>query len=223
MNGSMDARLQRRVQRYGWDLAADAYARHWHGPLAGVQREFLTLAAPLPGEVVLDVACGTGVVAVAAARAVGPGGRVLGVDLADAMVHASRQRAQHLTLGQVAFERMDAEQLQLPDAHFDLALCALGLMYVPDPDTALRELHRVLRPEAGFIFAVPHPMSAVFDGNDATARRRYGDTTPTIGELAMALQRANFSIDVMHELKPTHQPNAVAPSTLVVRARKLGS
>jgi SAM-dependent methyltransferase len=154
MNGSMDARLQRRVQRYGWDLAADAYARHWHGPLAGVQREFLTLAAPLPGEVVLDVACGTGVVAVAAARAVGPGGRVLGVDLADAMVNASRQRAQHLALGQVAFERMDAEQLQLPDADFDLALCALGLMYVPDPDTALRELHRVLRPGGRTVLAV---------------------------------------------------------------------
>jgi hypothetical protein len=66
-------------------------------------------------------------------------------------------------------------------------------------------------------------MAAVFDGNDATARRQYGSTTPTIGELTMALQRANFSIDVMHELTPLHQPQAVAPSTLVVRARKLGS
>ena len=154
MTGSMDARLQRRVQRYGWDLAADAYARHWHGPLAGVQRECLALAAPAPGEAVLDVACGTGVVAVAAARAVGPGGRVLGIDLADAMVHASRQRARDLGLGQAAFERMDAEQLQLPNADFDLALCALGLMYVPDPNTALRELHRVLRPGGRAVLAV---------------------------------------------------------------------
>jgi hypothetical protein len=47
--------------------------------------------------------------------------------------------------------------------------------------------------------------------------------SPTIGELTMALQRANFTIDVMHELTPLHQPNAVSPSTLVVRARKLGS
>lgn len=154
MNASMDARLQRRVQRYGWDLAADAYARHWHGPLAGLQGELLTLAAPAPGEAVLDVACGAGVMAVAAARAVGPGGRVLGVDLADAMVQASRQRARHLGLGQVAFERMDAERLLLPDAAFDLALCALGLMYVPDPDAALRELHRVLRPGGRAVLAV---------------------------------------------------------------------
>lgn len=150
----MDARLQRRIQRYGWDLAADDYARHWHGPLAGVQGELLALAAPARGEVVLDVACGAGVMAVAAARAVGPAGRVLGVDLADAMVQASRQRALDLGLAQAVFERMDAEQLQLPDASVDVALCALGLMYVPDPDAALRELHRVLRPGGRAVLAV---------------------------------------------------------------------
>jgi SAM-dependent methyltransferase len=154
MNGAMDARLQRRVQRYGWDLAADAYARHWHGPLAGVQGELLALAAPAPGEAVLDVACGTGLMAVAVARAVGQAGRVLGVDLADAMVQASRQRAQDPGAVQAAFERMDAEQLRLPDAGFDLALCALGLMYVPDPDAALRELRRILRPGGRAVLAV---------------------------------------------------------------------
>jgi SAM-dependent methyltransferase len=151
---SLDARLQRRVQRYGWDLAVEAYARHWHGALAGVQDELLALAAPAPGEAVLDVACGTGVVSAAAAGAVGPAGRVLGVDLADAMVQASRQRARALGLGQTGFERMDAEQLCLPDAGFDLALCALGLMYVPDPGIALRELHRVLRPGGRAVLAV---------------------------------------------------------------------
>ncbi|WP_425260638.1 class I SAM-dependent methyltransferase [Rubrivivax sp. RP6-9] len=150
----MDARLQRRVQRYGWDRAAEAYARHWHGLLAGVQGELLTLAAPAAGEAVLDIACGTGVVATAAAEAVGPAGHVLGVDLADAMVQAARLRSRQLRQAQTRFERMDAEQLALPDAGFDLALCALGLMYLPDPGAALRELRRVLRPGGRAVLAV---------------------------------------------------------------------
>ena len=109
------------------------------------------------------------------------------------------------------------------NAVVDLVLCVHQIDFDTDIARLFRQVHRVLRPEAGFVFAVPHPMSAVFDGNDPTAKRRYGTTTPTIGELTMALQRANFSIDVMHELVSVHQPHAVAPSILVVRARKLGS
>ena len=154
MTKPMDARLQSRIQRYGWERAADTYARYWHGPLAGVQGDVLTLAALARGEAVLDVACGAGVVSVAAARGVGPTGRVLGVDLADAMVQVARQHARDLALGQVRFERMDAVQLALPDASFDVALCVLGLMYVPDPEAALREVHRVLRPGGRAVLAV---------------------------------------------------------------------
>jgi SAM-dependent methyltransferase len=150
----MEARLQRRIQRYGWDRAVDAYARHWHAPLAGVHGELLAMADLNAGEAVLDVACGTGVVSLAAARAVGPAGRVLGVDIADAMVQAAEQRAHGLGLSQARFARMEAEQLALPDACFDVALCALGLMYLPDPQAALRELHRVLRPGGRAVLAV---------------------------------------------------------------------
>jgi len=150
----MDPRLQRRVQRYGWDRAADAYARHWHGPLAGLHRELLALAAPRAGERVLDVACGAGVVSIAAADAVGPVGQVLGVDLSEAMVQAASQRALHLGCTRARFARMDAEQLALSDAGFDLALCSLGLMYVPDVGAALRELRRVLRPGGRAVLAV---------------------------------------------------------------------
>jgi ubiquinone/menaquinone biosynthesis C-methylase UbiE len=147
-------RLQRRVQRYGWDLAVDTYAQHWHAALANVQAALLGAASPAPGEQVLDVACGTGIVSLAAAHAVSARGRVIGVDLSGAMVRAAAERAQAQGLHQASFARMDAEQLDLPDAGFDLALCSLGLMYLPDPAAALRELRRVLRPGGRAALAV---------------------------------------------------------------------
>lgn len=150
----MDARLQRRVQRYGWDLAVESYARHWHALLAGVQAELRTHAAPQAGEDVLDIACGTGVMSLAMAAAVSPGGSVMGVDLSAAMVASAAARAQAIGVPWARFARMDAEALSLPATSFDLVVCSLGLMYVPDPDAALREVHRVLRPGGRAVFAV---------------------------------------------------------------------
>jgi ubiquinone/menaquinone biosynthesis C-methylase UbiE len=103
---------------------------------------------------VLDVACGTGLIAFAAVRAVGPQGRVLGVDLAGQMVDVAARRAAEQQLPNVAFARMGAEALALPDAGFDVVLCALGLMYLPEPEQALREIRRVLRPGGRMVLAV---------------------------------------------------------------------
>jgi ubiquinone/menaquinone biosynthesis C-methylase UbiE len=147
----MDARLQRRVQRYGWDLAAADYEALWQRQLAPAQDALLAAAAPMPGERVIDVACGTGIVSAAAARAVGAGGHVLGVDIAEQMVAAARERA----LPSAQFLRRDGEALEgIADASFDAALCALGLMYMPGPERALREMARVLRPGGRIALAV---------------------------------------------------------------------
>src|SRR5262245_33122269 len=142
----MEARLQRRIQRYGWDLAAHAYEALWRAQLAGAQAKVLACAAPAAGESVLDVACGTGLVTLAAAEAVGPHGRVVGVDISEQMIETARVRAASQSMSNIELMRMDAESLALPDASFDVALCALGLMYFPDPLRAVRELRRVLRP-----------------------------------------------------------------------------
>jgi ubiquinone/menaquinone biosynthesis C-methylase UbiE len=150
----MEQRLQRRVQRYGWDLAAASYEALWQVQLAGVQAELLASAALAPGEQVLDVACGTGLVTFGAAQAVGPSGQVYGVDLSGKMVAALQRRAQQRGLANVDVARMDAEELALPDAAFDVALCALGLMYMPDPERAVREMRRVLRPRGRVALAV---------------------------------------------------------------------
>ncbi len=142
----MDARLQRRIQRYGWDLAAGDYEALWRLQLAPAQSALMDGAALRCGERVLDVACGTGLVAFAAARAVGAAGEVVGVDISGQMVEAAGRAREELDLPNVEFARMDAESLRFADASFDVVLCSLGLMYLPDPEAAIREMHRVLRP-----------------------------------------------------------------------------
>jgi len=142
----VDSRVQLRVQRYGWDRAAGDYEALWQAQLEPAHAALLAGAALAPGAAVLDVACGTGLVTLAAARAVGAAGRVLGTDLSGEMVRAARARAAHLGLAQARFERMDAQHLTLADGQFDVALCALGLMYVSEPEGVLGELRRVLRP-----------------------------------------------------------------------------
>ena len=150
----MDARLQRRVQRYGWDKAAASYERFWQAQLAPAQRRLLELAALAPGERVLDIACGTGLVTFPAAEQVGPSGQVLATDISDVMVTSLREQAARRGLAHVSSARMDAEALDVPDDSMDVVLCALGLMYVPDPVRALSEMHRVLVPGGRAVVAV---------------------------------------------------------------------
>ena len=141
----MDPKLQRRIQRYGWDQAMQYYERFWKQQLEPAQTRLLAMATLRPGEYVLDVACGTGLVTMRAAQAVGPTGIVVGTDIAAKMVARAYTVATRQRLHQTLFARMDAETLELLDATFDAALCALGLMYVPHPVQALQEMYRVLK------------------------------------------------------------------------------
>jgi len=151
----MDAALQRRVQRYGWDKASAYYEQFWAAQLRPAQDKLLELAELRPGEAVIDIAAGTGLVTFRAAEAVGPTGRVLGTDISEKMVAVATEEAARRGLsGTVEFRRADAEKLAAPDGSFDAALCALGFMYVPDHLQALREMGRVLRPGGRAVAAV---------------------------------------------------------------------
>jgi ubiquinone/menaquinone biosynthesis C-methylase UbiE len=150
----MDARLQRRVQRYGWDRAADQYESGWAAQLRPAQDRLLALAALREGERVLDIACGTGLVTFRAADAVGATGRVVATDISQRMVDTTSQEAERRGLGHVHCFRMGAESLDFPDASFDAVLCALGLMYVPDVDQSIAEMRRVLTPAGRAVAAV---------------------------------------------------------------------
>lgn len=149
----MEAKVQRWVQQRGWDRAVDHYPRFWRDQLRPAHDAVLAMAALAPGEHVIEIACGTGLVTLPAARAVGPRGSVWATDIAQTMVDVTARRAAEWSLTNVTTERRGAEQLG-PATGFDAALCALGLMYVPDPDAALAEMARVLRPGGRFVAAV---------------------------------------------------------------------
>ena len=106
------------------------------------KRQAMQQLALRPGERVLDVATGTGDLALVEAAAVGPEGRVVGVDSCAAMLEVARER-QH---GPVDFQEGDAMDLGFPDASFDVVTIGFGLRNVADRGRALREFGRVLRP-----------------------------------------------------------------------------
>ncbi len=138
----MDARLQLRVQRSGWDRAAPHYDAGWLSALQPATSLVLVRAGLRPGQRVLDVACGSGVLTAAASRMVTDTGEVIGTDISETMLAIARERAPTCR-----FVRADAQNLDalLPPTHFDTVLCGLGLMYVPDPETALSAMTRLLR------------------------------------------------------------------------------
>lgn len=142
----MKPELQRRVQRYGWDYSSPHYETGWQRQLWPAQQRLLKAANIHPGENVLDISCGTGLVTFPVADAVGPKGLVTGIDLSEGMIEKATRLAEVKRLSHVTFRHMDAEQLDLPGDVFDLAINSLGLMYYPDPPKAIREMYRVLKP-----------------------------------------------------------------------------
>jgi ubiquinone/menaquinone biosynthesis C-methylase UbiE len=150
----MDPRLQRRVQRYGWDRAASRYEQYWQAQLRPAQDLLLAMVSLQPGEHVLEVASGTGLVTLRAAERVGATGSVLATDISEAMIERLQSEARRLGFTNVPARRMDAEALDVPPASFDAALCALGLMYVPDPVAALVQMRRALKPGGRSVCAV---------------------------------------------------------------------
>jgi ubiquinone/menaquinone biosynthesis C-methylase UbiE len=108
----------------------------------------LDLADPRAGESVLDVACGTGTLALGAKERVGAEGKVCGLDAAPKMVERARWKAARAG-ADVAFELAVAEQIPFPDAQFDLVLCTLALHHFPASirGRALAEILRVLKPD----------------------------------------------------------------------------
>jgi SAM-dependent methyltransferase len=113
--------------------------------------DLVARAAPQPGERILDVACGTGVVAREALRVLGPGASVAGVDLNPGMLNVARSRDPE---GAIAWYEGSVQALPFPLGAFTLVLCQQGLQYFPDRGAALGEMRRVLVPGGRIVLSV---------------------------------------------------------------------
>jgi ubiquinone/menaquinone biosynthesis C-methylase UbiE len=141
-------------------------------------------AALTPGERVLDVACGTGVVARLAAERVGPGGTVAALDINPAMLAAARSIPS--SGAAIQWYETSAEAMPLPDGAFDVVLCQLGLQFVTDKRAALGEMRRVLAPDGRALVSAP-PRNAFFDTLDAALARHVGDEAASFVRMVFAL------------------------------------
>lgn len=123
--------------------------------------DYLTWADLKPGDSVLDLACGTGLVALGAKRLVGAAGRVVGVDISEGMLNVARRKAAEDGL-EVHFEKGDVSDLSVKDSSvpwdtqpgdglFDVITCASALLLLPDPVAALRNWKTLMRPSTGRI------------------------------------------------------------------------
>lgn len=197
----MEPKLHRRVQRYGWDLAVQDYDRLFVPLLRHCSERCTALLDLKPGERVLDVATGTGVAAFMAAGLVGADGQVVATDISQKMVDATREEAERSGVTNMQFERVDAEELTYPDASFHAVTCVLGLMYPADPQRAIEQMFRVLRPGGRAAVAVwgrreRCGWASIFPIVDA---RVESDVCPLFfqlgaqGALTYAFERAGFS------------------------------
>lgn len=181
------------------------------------------------GHTVLDVACGTGVVAITAARR---GAHVQALDLTPALLAEARRGAQ-LSGVPIEFTEGDVEELPFADASFDIVVSQFGHMFAPRPQVAIGQMLRVLKPGGGIAFStwpstllmarlfslvaefVPPPAAAAPPaswGEQAIVRERLGDSVTAI--------EFNFDDTIVPALSPQHLraglEASVAPVTQVV-------
>jgi SAM-dependent methyltransferase len=125
------------------------------------------------GSAVLDVACGTGVVALSAARL---GAKATGVDLTPELVARAKENAGLMNLD-ATWHEGDAEQLPVPDVSFDVVVSQFGHMFAPRPDVVIREMLRVLKPGGTIAFVTWPP--ELFTGRMFALTAKYSPPPPS--------------------------------------------
>jgi ubiquinone/menaquinone biosynthesis C-methylase UbiE len=187
----------------GWEARRDSQ-RTFSMPVSAWMIDAID---PQPGDVVLELAAGLGDTGFLAAELVAPGGELISSDFAPEMLAAAQRRAEELRVENVRFKQIDAEtSIDLDAASVDGVLCRWSYMLMADPETALRETRRVLKPGrrvalAAWTGAQDNPWSvlpwrALVEGGlaeptDPTMPHQF--TWAEEGEIARHLEAAGFT------------------------------
>ncbi|HRD99733.1 MAG TPA: methyltransferase domain-containing protein [Ilumatobacteraceae bacterium] len=195
------------VVRYGTSIADDAELR---------------LIGDVTGKRVLELGISTPSNAVVLAA---NGARALPADPSADRIAALRREAEAAEVTVQCHQVAVAELGPIASASIDVVVAAHSLDEVDDLARVLRQVHRILKPDASFVVAVRHPIDAIVtsaDGNTIVTIPYGAGGVRSIGDWFMSMQRTNFAIDVVHELRSIGAAHSLTPTTLVLRAKKLG-
>ncbi|MBI1722468.1 MAG: methyltransferase domain-containing protein [Gemmatimonadetes bacterium] len=209
-----------------YDQVSAGVDEHSHLLRPLVQR-MVSFAALKPGERLLDVGCGTGIIANQGARRVGPKGKVVGIDISEGMlVRARAEAARRGVDGWVDYQVGDAEALQFADASFDCVTCLFTFMHLPQPERAIGDMYRVLSPRGRAIVGVGsrapwnlwrgwmHRALRVVDKIDEKRGK-----VLTVPDLLNSLVRTHFHVSDAHGVVPARWTNPVqATGDLIAKA-----
>src|SRR5438105_232646 len=140
----------RRPTSFRWSVTTERPER----AVAALTKELLDLAAPQPGERVLDIGCGPGTTVLELAKHVGPGGHVLGADVSEPSVVRARERIAAAGLRHAEVIVADASVHPFPPDNFELTFSRFGIMFFSDPVAAFANVRRAMKPGGRLTLAV---------------------------------------------------------------------
>jgi len=197
--------------------ARDNYSRsERHAHMA---ERLVRLAAPQPGERMLDIATGTGFVAIPAARLVGEQGYVLGVDISAGMLEQGARDVMAAGLYNIQLMQADAEALDYPAGSFDLITCCNALPYLRDIPATLRTWHTLLRPGGRLAFNCWSEDSHATGHLLRTLAASHGIRVPVIGHETGTPERCRNVLMAAGFVRPEV---ITEPSALYLSAGQLG-
>jgi ubiquinone/menaquinone biosynthesis C-methylase UbiE len=196
---------------------AENYQRYFVPSIgAPVAEDLIAIAGLQPGQRVLDVACGTGVVTRLAAERVGTAGAVAGLDVNPGMLAVARsQTPPDISIN---WYEASAESMPLADEAFDVVVCQMGLQFVPNKLAALREMRRVLVTGGRAFVTVPGPKPPMFAIMTDALTRHIGPEAASFGDLVFSMHDVDELTELMRSAGFREVDVQAKPKTLRVPA-----